>query len=69
MINITLDAKEFNAIGQYGSVIRLDIELRESELDTEEIAEHISIETFFEAHDEMELEAYCRENYDWFDKE
>lgn len=68
MINITLEAKEFQATGRYGNLIRLDIELMESELDTEEIAEHISIEHFFDTHDESELEAYCRENYDWFDK-
>lgn len=67
MINITVEAKEFKAIGAYGSVISLEIELRESELDTEEIAECVSIEKFFDTHDEDEIKSYVKKNYDWFD--
>lgn len=69
MKRINLTARTISIIGSSYNAIALEIELNEQEIDTVEIAESISFDTFFNAFDEGEIKRYVEKNYDWFDKE
>lgn len=68
MTTITLEARTVEVSASDYKKVSVQIELDERELNIQDIAEHISIDTFVEACGEDTLREYCERNFDWFDK-
>lgn len=66
MITINLEAKEVQVIASNYNSVGVQLELKEGEIDKVEIAECISIETFFDAIGEGAIRDFVEKNYDWF---
>lgn len=68
-MDLTIEVEQAT-IKTHGVYRRLQIELEninENDLNDEDIAKHIDIETFFNAKGERDIYDYVKHNYDWFD--
>jgi hypothetical protein len=68
-MNLTIEVEQAT-IKTHGVYPRLQIELEnvnENDLNNEDVAKHIDIETFFNSKDERDIYDYVKHNYDWFD--
>lgn len=67
-MDLTINAKQVQITGYDYKHITLELsDIKESELNTTEVAKVIDFDVYFDAHSEQELLQYVKANYDWFD--
>lgn len=67
MQTLTLRAKTATITGYDYKAIDIEMDVNDSEFDTEQIAKCVPIDTFCNAHDVDEIMNYLKANYDWED--
>lgn len=65
-MDLDISFKGIECEAKYGRISATLSDIDVDDLNTEDVAKHVSIETFFNSHDEQDIKDYVERNYDWF---